>query len=127
MPGACQLSGNAVPAVGKGEGATPRRIPYLAITCLKLLCRIAKYMISLNAVPKIFILLSKFSPIFSIFVSALVRVSDGALPLLTSPHGNFSRAPCLTAPYVAPGTRGFTPVICCTLRRPRRNGIYKAD
>jgi len=26
MPGACQLSGNVVPAVGKGEGATPRRI-----------------------------------------------------------------------------------------------------
>ena len=25
MPGACQLSGNVVPAVGKGEGATPRR------------------------------------------------------------------------------------------------------
>ncbi len=93
MPGACQLSGNVVPAVGKGEGAKPRRIPYWAITCLKLLCRIAKYMISLNAVPKIFILLSKFSPIFSIFVSALVRVSDGALPLLTSPHGNFSRDP----------------------------------
>ena len=93
MPVACQLSGNVVPAVGMREGAKPRRIPYLAITCLKLLCRIAKYMISLNAVPKIFILLSKFSPIFSIFVSALVRVSDGALPLLTSPHGNFSRDP----------------------------------
>ena len=26
MPGACQLSGNVVPAVGKCEGATPRRI-----------------------------------------------------------------------------------------------------
>ncbi|SHF05822.1 hypothetical protein SAMN02745190_01774 [Schwartzia succinivorans DSM 10502] len=26
MPGACQLSGNVVPAVGKSEGATPRRI-----------------------------------------------------------------------------------------------------
>ena len=63
MPGACQLSGNVVPAVGKGEGATPRRILYWAITC-----------------PKIFILLSKFSPMFSIFVSAFARVSDGELP-----------------------------------------------
>jgi len=51
-------SGNVVPAVGKGEGATPRRIPYWAITC-----------------PKIFILLAKFSPIFSIFVSALMLVA----------------------------------------------------
>ena len=35
MPGACQLSGNVVPAVGKGEGATPRRMEYLAITKAK--------------------------------------------------------------------------------------------
>ena len=58
MPGACQLSGNVVPAVGKSEGATPRRILYWAITC-----------------PKIFILLSKFSPMFSIFVSALMLIA----------------------------------------------------
>ena len=42
MPGACQLSGNAVPAVGMREGATPSRILYLAVTKQKLFCRITK-------------------------------------------------------------------------------------
>ena len=36
MPGACQLSGNVVPAVGKSEGATPRRMECIAITRRKM-------------------------------------------------------------------------------------------
>jgi len=63
------------------------------------------------------------------FVSALVRVSDGALPLLASSHGG-QIPPCplyLNAPPVARGTRGVTLVVSCTLRLPRRNCIGEAD
>ena len=63
-------SGNVVPAVGKGEGATPRRMEYLAITRFKNF-----YLISTN---NFHIFDARFSHKF---------LSDGALPLLTSPHG----------------------------------------
>ena len=56
-------------------------------------------------------------------------VSDGALPLLTSPHGG-QIPPCplyLTAPNVARGTRGDTLVVSCTLRLPRLDDITEAN
>ena len=111
MPGACQLSGNVVPAVGMCEGATPRRMEYLAITRFKNF-----YLISPN---NSHIFYARFSHKF---------LSDGALPLLASPHGG-QIPPCplyLTAPHVARGTRGDTLVVSCTLRLPRRNYITKA-
>ena len=112
MPGACQLSGNVVPAVGKGEGATPRRMEYLAITRFKNF-----YLISTN---NSHIFYARFSHKF---------LSDGALPLLASPHGG-QIPPCplyLTAPPVARGSRGVTLVAGCTLRLPRRYCIGEAD
>ena len=103
-------SGNVVPAVGKGEGATPRRMEYLAITRFKNF-----YLISTN---NFHIFDARFSHKF---------LSDGALPLLASPHGGSPPWPPLTAPPVARGTRGVTLVAGCTLRLPRRYCIGEAD
>ncbi len=75
--------GNVVPAVGMCEGATPRRMEYLAITRFKNF-----YLISTN---NCHIFYARFRHKF---------LSDGALPLLTSPHGG-EIPPCpiyLTAP-----------------------------
>ena len=76
-------SGNVVPAVGMCEGAKPLRMEYLAITRFKNF-----YLISTN---NSHIFYARFSHKF---------LSDGALPLLTSPHGG-QIPPCplyLTAP-----------------------------
>ncbi|SHF04991.1 hypothetical protein SAMN02745190_01750 [Schwartzia succinivorans DSM 10502] len=60
MPGACQLSGNVVPAVGMCEGAKPLRIQGFAIT---------KH--------KIFIRFPKVNPIYFIFRPAIKMFQTG--------------------------------------------------
>ena len=60
MPGACQLSGNVVPAVGMCEGAKPLRIQGLAITK-----------------PKVFIQFPKVNQIYIMFRPAIKMFQKG--------------------------------------------------
>ena len=101
-------SGNVVPAVGKGEGATPRRIQGLVITKSK----------------DIYPISESESDIFHIS-SGHKMFQMGLCPFWlpytgTSPVTQLNR-------LTARGTRGVTPVAGCTPRLPRLNGITKAD
>jgi len=130
MPGACQLSGNVVPAVGKGEGATPRRIhPYHHKNAHGIY-----HQMSSNPQPIYLYFRTRISILFPIrhqiiYIGMKQKLSlrRGFAPSDFPTMEPCSLAPCLTAPYVAPETRGVTPLKGCTLRLPRRNCITEAN
>ena len=137
MPGACQLSGNAVPAVGMREWAKPRRIhPYHHKNAHGIY-----HQMSSNPQPiylyfrtRISILFPMRHQIIYIGMKQKLSLRRGFAPSVFPTMEPCSLDPfkliChwhINTPHVARGSRGVTPLKGCTLRRPRLDDITEAN